>query len=153
MVRWVRRSRSSSGCMISGRNELDERDLRGRRDAHRGAPVPRAAAHVDVRVPVQREAGDIRLIDPDQKVPRENLASVRMAAELEAHAARGGFDDLLGLVGEEDQLAAGIAARQGAFEVRAMATAIAARAPVVHARQVKAELPVADADMFVAEYA
>src|SRR5262249_15144530 len=82
-----------------------------------------------------------------------DLTAMRVAAQLQADALRGGLDDLLGLMGKQDEFAARIAAFQGALQVRPMAAAEAAGAPVIDACEIEAIVAIADADMLVSEHA
>ena len=51
-------------------NDLEQSDFARRADTHRGTPIPRPAAHVDLRVFVLREACKIGLIETHEEMPK-----------------------------------------------------------------------------------
>src|SRR4051812_31271581 len=88
--------------------ELQDGNFARRAHAHGRAPEARTTAHVDHRAFMVVEAGHIGLIEADEEVPREDLATVRVTAQLEANPQRRGLVDLLRLVCEQHDLAPGI---------------------------------------------
>src|SRR5688572_2126838 len=93
-----RNPRRALAPMRSGAVEEDFGDLRRSAEAHRGPPVTRAAAHVDLRALMVEEPRDVRLLQLHEEVERKELATVRVAGELEAHARAGCVVDRLRLV-------------------------------------------------------
>ena len=76
-----------------------------RRPASAAPSSPSRGSRRSACRPSLREALRRRAARAHEEVPREDLAAVRVAGELEADAVRGGLDDLLGLMREEHELA------------------------------------------------
>src|SRR5436190_18141626 len=69
-------------------DQVDERDLRRDPESHRRSPIPRAAASVDPHAAEAMESRDERLLQAHEKIPRPELAAVRVPGELQL-VARG----------------------------------------------------------------
>src|SRR3954453_13295394 len=80
---------------LSGAAQGEERDLAGREDPERRAPEPRAPAVVQLGLPVPGQAGQRRLVEPDQEVERPNLTAVRVAGDLQVDPCFASLADLL----------------------------------------------------------
>src|SRR5258705_9605183 len=64
-------------------DQADARDLRRDPESHRRSPIPRAAAGVDPQAAQAIQPPGERLPPAHQKIPRPELAAVRMPGELQ----------------------------------------------------------------------
>ena len=83
-----RRGGSDGGDASLGRHEAQPRDLRRRAQALRRSPIAGAAAYVDPQRVQPMKSGSERLLQAHEKIPRQELAAVRMARELQVIAGR-----------------------------------------------------------------
>src|SRR4051812_9855882 len=84
---------SGGGLALGGRAQDHAGDLGVGAQAHRRAPVARATAGVEVRAADLFQAGEEALLEAHHEAPGPDLPPVRVAGELEAHAALGGLVD------------------------------------------------------------
>ena len=98
-------------------------------------------------------APDPGLGQVDESDEGPDLAAVGVPGEDEPDVVRGGLEGGLRLVGEEHDLAAGVAAVEGLGEIRTVAGRHPRRLVVVHAGEIERIDAAADGDAFVPKHA
>ncbi len=86
----------------SGWHQPQKRDLRRRAQANGRSPVAGSPADIDFHAVEFVKAGNERLVEADHVVPREELAAVGVARDLEIETRLGRVEHTLGLMGQQD---------------------------------------------------
>src|SRR5690242_11921582 len=81
-------------------DQAKQRDLRRRAKALGRAPVARSAAHVHPHVVQPMQACRERLLQRNEEIPRKELATMRVAGQLELVARLHRRDGATGLMGQ-----------------------------------------------------